>query len=117
VAIASVFGAVGYRERAAYCAGKAGEIGLVWALALDLAPRRIRVNAVSPSLIMTPLAQSVLAAEKDPAATLARRTADHPLGRLGKPDDVAAMVAHLCADSGSWITGQNFIIDGGLSVA
>jgi NAD(P)-dependent dehydrogenase (short-subunit alcohol dehydrogenase family) len=117
VAIASVFGVVGYRERVAYCAAKAGEIGMVRALALDLAPRGIRVNAVSPSLVLTPLARSVLAGEKDPAATLARREAEHPLGRLGRPDDVGAMVAHLCADTGSWITGQNFVVDGGLSIA
>ena len=117
VAIASVFGVVGYRERVAYCVAKAGEIGMVRALALDLAPRRIRVNAVSPSLVLTPLAKSVMAAETDPAATLARRTAEHPIGRLGTPDDVASMVVHLCFERGSWITGQNFIIDGGLSVA
>jgi len=117
VAIASVFGVVGYRERVAYCAAKAGEIGMVRALALDLAPRRIRVNAVSPSLILTPLAKSVMAAEIDPAATLGRRTAEHPIGRLGTAEDVASMVVHLCSERGSWITGQNFIIDGGLSVA
>lgn len=117
VAIASVFGVVGYRERVAYCAAKAGEIGMVRALALDLAPRRIRVNAVSPSLVLTPLAQSILEREADPAATLARRTDAHPLGRLGTPEDVGSLVAHLCSENGSWITGQNFVVDGGLSAS
>jgi len=116
VLIASVFGVVGYPERVAYSTAKAGVIGMVRALALDLAPRRIRVNAVSPSLVLTPLARAVMAREPDPAATLARRAAQHPIGRLGEPQDVAAMVAHLCSDRGSWITGQNMVIDGGLSV-
>lgn len=117
VAITSVFGVVGYPDRVAYCAAKAGAIGLVRALALDLAPRRIRVNAVSPSLVLTPLAREVMAREADPAATLARRTAQHPIGRLGEPGDVGAMVAHLCSDCGAWVTGQNFVLDGGLTAA
>ncbi|HEX7076512.1 MAG TPA: SDR family oxidoreductase [Hyphomicrobiaceae bacterium] len=117
VAIASVAGTVPHPERLAYCASKAGLIGMVRQMALDLAPRRIRVNAVSPSLVLTDLARSAIAQSPDPEATLANRLSRHPLGRLGTVEEVGAAVAYLCSDEAAWITGQNLILDGGLSLA
>ncbi|MBX6324187.1 MAG: SDR family oxidoreductase [Rhodospirillaceae bacterium] len=117
IAIASTTGVVAMRERVAYAAAKAGVIGMVRAIALDLADRGVRVNAISPSLVMTDLARAVLAREKDPEAVLARRTAQHPLGRLGTPEEVAEVAVYLASDRAGWTTGQNFVIDGGLTIA
>ncbi len=117
IAIASTTGVVAMRERLAYAAAKAGVIGMVRAMALDLADRGVRVNAISPSLVMTDLARAVLAREKDPEAVIARRTAQHPLGRLGRPEEVAEVAVYLAGDRAGWTTGQNFVIDGGLTSA
>jgi meso-butanediol dehydrogenase/(S,S)-butanediol dehydrogenase/diacetyl reductase len=117
VAIASVAGSVPHPARLAYCASKAGQIGMVRQMALDLAERRIRVNAVSPSLVLTDLTRDVIGREADPEAILARRTGQHPLRRLGTPEEVGSAVAYLCSEEASWITGQDFVLDGGLSLA
>jgi NAD(P)-dependent dehydrogenase (short-subunit alcohol dehydrogenase family) len=117
IAIASVTGVAGMRERLAYCASKGGVIAMVRAMALDLADKAIRVNAISPSLVMTELAQEILSREADPAAVLARRKAQHPLGRLGEPAEIAEVAVYLACDLAGWTTGQNFIIDGGMTVA
>jgi NAD(P)-dependent dehydrogenase (short-subunit alcohol dehydrogenase family) len=116
VLIASVVGTVAMKERVAYCTSKAGVLGMTRAMALDLAEHRVRVNAISPSLVLTELAQEILAREADPAATLARREAQHPLGRLGQPRDIGSAAVYLAGDESSWITGQNHVIDGGLSI-
>jgi NAD(P)-dependent dehydrogenase (short-subunit alcohol dehydrogenase family) len=81
------------------------------------AEHRVRVNAISPSLVLTELAQEILAREADPAATLARRESQHPLGRLGQPRDIGNAAVYLAGDESSWMTGQNHVIDGGLSIA
>jgi meso-butanediol dehydrogenase/(S,S)-butanediol dehydrogenase/diacetyl reductase len=117
IAIASVAGSVPHAARLAYCSSKAGQIGMVRQMALDLAERRIRVNAVSPSLVLTDLTRDVIGREADPEATLARRTGQHPLRRLGTPEEVGSAVAYLCSEEASWITGQDFVLDGGLSLA
>jgi NAD(P)-dependent dehydrogenase (short-subunit alcohol dehydrogenase family) len=114
--IASVVGIVAMKERVAYCASKAGLLGMTRAMALDLAEHRVRVNAISPSLVLTELAQDILSREADPAATLARREAQHPLGRLGYPQDIGSAAVYLAGDETSWMTGQNLVIDGGLSI-
>jgi NAD(P)-dependent dehydrogenase (short-subunit alcohol dehydrogenase family) len=114
--IASVVGIVAMRERVAYCASKAGLLGMTRAMALDLAEHRVRVNAISPSLVLTELAQEILSREADPAATLARREAQHPLGRLGRPQDIGSAAVYLAGDEAGWMTGQNLVIDGGLSI-
>jgi NAD(P)-dependent dehydrogenase (short-subunit alcohol dehydrogenase family) len=116
VLIASVVGVVAMRERVAYCASKAGLLGMTRAMALDLAEHRVRVNAISPSLVLTELAQEILSREADPTATLARREAQHPLGRLGLPQDIGSAAVYLAGDEASWMTGQNLVIDGGLSI-
>jgi len=117
ILLASVFGVVAMKERVAYSTSKAGVLGMTRAMAMDLAEHGVRVNAVSPSLVLTELAQDVIAREADPAASLARRQAQHPLGRLGQPSEIGAAAVYLASDDSAWTTGQNLIIDGGLSIA
>jgi len=116
ILMASVVGTVAMRERVAYITSKAGILGMTRALALDFADRGVRVNAISPSLVLTELTRSILAQEKDPAATLKRREGQHPVGRLGRPEDVAAAAVYLAGADSDWTTGQNLVIDGGMSI-
>jgi len=113
VAIASVAGSVPHPARLAYCTSKAGQIEM----ALDLAERRIRVNSIPPSLDLTDLTREVIGREVDPVSTLARRKGQHPLRRLGTPEEVGSAVAYLCSDDASWITGHDLVLDGGLTLA
>lgn len=114
--IASIAGTEPHAERVAYCSAKAGVIGMARQMALDLAPRRIRVNSVSPSLVLTDLSRGAISRTADPAATLATRLERHPLGRLGTCEEVGAAVAYLASDDARWITGQDLRMDGGLSL-
>jgi NAD(P)-dependent dehydrogenase (short-subunit alcohol dehydrogenase family) len=116
IAIASVVASVPHAERVAYCTSKSALVGMVRQMALDLAPRKIRVNAVSPSLVMTELTEGIMAREADPAAALSARTRQHPIGRLGTTDEVGEAVAWLAAPEGGWVTGQDIVLDGGLSL-
>jgi NAD(P)-dependent dehydrogenase (short-subunit alcohol dehydrogenase family) len=97
----------GYHYYADYNASKAGVVALTRSMALELAPT-IRVNAVCPGFILTPMQQ----AEYSPA--MQRAFSDKlPLRRLGRPEDVAALFAFLASDEAAFITGQAFVIDGG----
>lgn len=116
VVIASIAGSVPHPERVAYGTAKAGAIGMVRQMALDLAPMRIRVNAVSPSLVLTDLSRRSIEETPDPEATLAARLGRHPLGRLGTTEEVGAAVAWLASDAATWVTGQDFQMDGGLAL-
>jgi len=116
VLIASVSGVVGTHERVAYCASKSGIIGMTRAVALDLAAQQVRVNAISPSLVLTELASEVIGREADPEAVIARRKSLHPLGRLGVPRDIAAAAVFLAGEESTWMTGQNLVVDGGMSI-
>jgi NAD(P)-dependent dehydrogenase (short-subunit alcohol dehydrogenase family) len=116
ILIASVVGVTAMKERVAYITSKAGLLGMTRSVALDLAEHQVRVNAISPSLVLTELAQEILSREVDAAATLARRRAQHPLGRLGEPGDIGAAAVYLASDDSGWMTGQNLVVDGGLSI-
>lgn len=115
VNIGSILGLIARRQRAAYCAAKSGVTGLTKAMALDHAHEKIRVNCICPSIIETELGlQSILKAS-DPEAERRKRSAEIPLGRMGKPEDVAQMAVYLASEESSWITGAAIPLDGGLT--
>jgi NAD(P)-dependent dehydrogenase (short-subunit alcohol dehydrogenase family) len=92
-----------------YAAAKAGLINLTQTLALELAERGIRVNAVSPGPVVTEAFREVLGVEN----RIEELTRTIPLGRTGTPDDIAAMVLFLCSPAASWITGEHHLVAGG----
>lgn len=100
----------GLPNHEAIAAAKAGVLGLTLSAAASYAPRGIRVNAVAPGLVRTPLAEPVLASEASTKAS----TAMHPLGRLGEAGDVARTLRFLLDPTNDWITGQVIGVDGGL---
>jgi len=112
VNIASVYGAVGRRERIAYSAAKGGVVNLTRSLALELGPHGITVNAVGPSLIETDMTRERM---RSIPGYREEELAQSPLGRLGTPEDVAAAVIFLTSPAASYITGQTLLVDGGAS--
>lgn len=115
VAISSIAGGVyGWEAHAHYAAAKAGVLGLCRSLAIELAPRRIRCNAVVPGLIETP--QSLDAINSLGSEGLRQAASFVPLQRIGRADEVAELAGFLCSERAAYITGQSIIIDGGLTV-
>jgi NAD(P)-dependent dehydrogenase (short-subunit alcohol dehydrogenase family) len=107
--VASLAGVIGFPGFPAYAMSKAGVIGLTRAAALQLAPRNIRVNAVCPGFVDTPMAQD------DPVDYGRFSEAVVPLGRLVKPEEVAAAIHFLASDDAAMVTGQIMNVGGGLS--
>jgi NAD(P)-dependent dehydrogenase (short-subunit alcohol dehydrogenase family) len=109
VNVSSVVGLVGYYDRAAYCSSKAGVINLSRVLAIEWAPHQIRVNAVCPTFVETPLTQVLLENEAIKSDILGRT----PAGRLATPDEVAAAISFLAGPATRMITGTALTVDGG----
>lgn len=109
VNIASILGAVGFANAPAYTAAKHGVLGLTKAAAQEYGVQGVRINAVGPAFIHTPMIERL---ESDPA-TLAGLIAMHPIGRLGRPEEVAALVTWLSSPAASFATGTYYPIDGG----
>jgi NAD(P)-dependent dehydrogenase (short-subunit alcohol dehydrogenase family) len=109
VNIASILGAVGFANAPAYTAAKHGVVGLTKAAAQEYGTQGVRVNAVGPAFIQTPM---IAGLEADPAMNAAL-VAMHPIGRLGHPEEVAALVLWLSAPAASFVTGAYYPVDGG----
>ena len=106
----------GFHGWAAYAAAKGAINALTQQVAVDLAPAGIRVNAVAPGTIMTPLNEKVFREAADPEELIARWSSAHPLGRFGQAEEVAQAVLFLASDRASFITGEIIRVDGGLVV-
>lgn len=109
VNMASILGKVGFAGAPAYVAAKHGVVGLTKTAAIELAAEGIRVNAVGPAFMETPMISGL---EADPE-TLARLISLHPAGRLGTPVEVASLVSWLSSDEASFVTGAYYPVDGG----
>jgi NAD(P)-dependent dehydrogenase (short-subunit alcohol dehydrogenase family) len=108
VNIASGAGLVGVPGFAGYAAAKHGQVGLTKAAALDYGAQGIRVNAIAAGLVDTPLVTT-----GRPPEVMAARIAAHPIGRIGRPEEIADAVAWLCSDHSSFVTGTAIPVDGG----
>ena len=110
----SMLGLVGFRAGSAYVASKHAVIGLTKTAALEYAPAGIRINAVCPGFIPTPMAGRLLEHfSRDNPQAGEEITAAHPVGRLGTPEEVAEAVVWLCSDAASFVTGHAMVMDGG----
>lgn len=107
VNMSSILGQVGFVNAAGYVAAKHGVVGLTKTAALEYSSRGIRINAVGPAFINTPLLDSLDAEMKQALIT------QHPIGRLGEANEVAELVMWLCSDSASFVTGGYYAVDGG----
>jgi NAD(P)-dependent dehydrogenase (short-subunit alcohol dehydrogenase family) len=113
--IGSILGLVAMKSRAAYCASKGGVTMLTKAMALDHAHENIRVNCICPSLVETEMVKSLFPDTPEGRAIRDARLAGIPLGRMGKPADVAELAVYLASEESSWLTGVAIPLDGGLS--
>ncbi|MET4038005.1 NAD(P)-dependent dehydrogenase (short-subunit alcohol dehydrogenase family) [Bradyrhizobium sp. JR7.2] len=108
----SLGGLVGLPSRAAYHASKHGVIGLTRSAAMEYAPRGIRINAICPGTINTPIVSDMLAEQADAMKEIMR---DQPIGRLGESDEIAAAVLWLCSPGASFVLGVALPVDGGFT--
>jgi NAD(P)-dependent dehydrogenase (short-subunit alcohol dehydrogenase family) len=113
----SVAALVGVPDFAAYCAAKGAVVALTRSMAVDLAPRQIRVNVLCPGTVYTPLMEPMLRArgDGDLAAGLAKTVVKYPLGRLGTPEEIARAALFLACDESSFLTGSVLTADGGMT--
>lgn len=108
-------GLVGNKACAAYCASKGGVTIMTKAMALDYAKDNIRVNCVNPGVIDTPMVAQEVAMAADKEMYTKQMNADHPIGRIGRPEEVAKAVLFLASDESSFVTGAALSVDGGLT--
>jgi NAD(P)-dependent dehydrogenase (short-subunit alcohol dehydrogenase family) len=113
VFISSIRALYGQEGAVAYASSKGAILSGIRSLSLELTPRKIRVNAISPSIVRTPMTDNLFDTIPEAAVELLRK--QHPLG-FGEPIDVALACIYLLSDAGRWMTGQNMILDGGYSV-
>ena len=113
--MASIGGVVAVRDRLAYTTSKFAVVGLTKALALDHALDGIRVNCICPGRVETPFVKARLAEYPDPEKAYREMASTQAIGRMAKPEEIAAAALYLASDESSFVTGTDFIIDGGWS--
>ena len=113
----SVAALAGIANFASYCAAKGAVVALTRSMSVDLAPRGVRVNVICPGTVYTPLMEPMLRARGggDMAAGLALTVAKYPIGRLGTPEEIAAVALFLASDDSSFLTGSVLTADGGMT--
>ena len=111
---ASVAGLVGLRDRAAYCASKGAVISFTKQVAVQHAGTGVRCNCICPGTVDSPWVGRVLAEADDPARAREALVARQPIGRMGRPDEIAKAIAYLASDDAEFVTGAAWVIDGGL---
>jgi 2-keto-3-deoxy-L-fuconate dehydrogenase len=115
VNIASIGGVVGIRDRLAYCTSKSAVVGLTKSMALDHATAGLRINCICPGRVETPFVAQRLKEYPDPEAAYRDMAATQAIGRMGRPDEIAAAVLYLVSDEAAFVTGSALLIDGGWS--
>jgi NAD(P)-dependent dehydrogenase (short-subunit alcohol dehydrogenase family) len=111
--IASVLGINGARNRASYASSKGAVVLLTKCMAIDHGHENIRVNAICPSFVETDLTAAIIGQAPNPETVRRERIGVHPIGRLGRPEDIAGLAVYLASDESSWVTGGVFPVDGG----
>jgi NAD(P)-dependent dehydrogenase (short-subunit alcohol dehydrogenase family) len=111
--VASGWGLVGGRRAAAYCASKGALVQLTRAMALDHAPEGVRVNCLCPGDTDTPMLRHEAAELGEPEARFLADAARRPLGRIGRPEDIAEAALYLASDAAAFVTGTTLVVDGG----
>ena len=113
--LASIGGIVAVRDRLAYCTTKFAVVGFTKALALDHARQGIRCNCICPGRVETPFVSARLKEYPDPQKAYQEMASTQAIGRMGRPDEIAAAALYLASDESAFMTGSEFIIDGGWS--